>query len=77
MPEKAGNGLILLLLLAIGLLHCANASSETLSEELFIKPLPTGHVYSHFQFTIKWDVNPEETKRITKWILSFPLENNQ
>ena len=40
-----------------------NASSESFSEELLIKPLPTGHVYSFFQFTTKWDVDPEETKR--------------
>ena len=44
--------------------NLANGSnSESFSEELLIKPLPTGHVYSHFQFTTKWDVNPEETNR--------------
>jgi len=25
-------------------------------EELFIKPLPTGHIYTHFQFTTTWEV---------------------
>ena len=50
------------LLLLLGTLNIVKASSETFSEELFIKPLPTGHLYSYFQFTTKWDVNPEETK---------------
>lgn len=40
-----------------------NASSESFNEELLIKPLPTGHVYSFFQFITKWDVDPEETQR--------------
>lgn len=40
-----------------------DATSESFSEELLIKPLPTGHVYSFFQFTTKWDVDPSETKR--------------
>ena len=39
-----------------------NDSKDSFTEELFIKPLPTGHLYSYFQFTTKWDVNPEETK---------------
>ncbi|EFX82770.1 hypothetical protein DAPPUDRAFT_302380 [Daphnia pulex] len=39
-----------------------DAISESFSEELLIKPLPTGHVYSFFQFTTKWDVDPGETK---------------
>nr|CAH0109039.1 unnamed protein product [Daphnia galeata] len=39
-----------------------NASSESFNEELLIKPLPTGHVYSFFQFITKWDVDPEETQ---------------
>jgi phosphatidylinositol glycan class T len=48
-----------------GLIHLilTNASSESFSEELLIKPLPTGHVYSFFQFITKWDVDPEETQR--------------
>ena len=52
----------------IVLFKCADGSEETFSEELFIKPLPTGHVYSYFQFTTKWDVNPEETKRTSAGI---------
>lgn len=35
---------------------------DSFSEELFIKPLATGHLYSYFQFTTKWDINPEENK---------------
>lgn len=30
-------------------------------EELMLKPLPSGHVYAHFQFTTLW----ETTKDIT------------
>nr|SVE92314.1 EOG090X043F [Megafenestra aurita] len=42
------------------LVSIVDGAKETFSEELFIKPLPTGHLYSHFQFTTKWDVNPRE-----------------
>ena len=61
--QKMGLGFFSLLFL-IGFLNIVNAASETFSEELFIKPLPTGHLYSYFQFTTKWDVNPEEIKCI-------------
>jgi hypothetical protein len=33
------------------------ASKEEFHEELLIKPLPTGHVYTYFQFTTLWDVD--------------------
>lgn len=33
------------------------ASKDEYHEELLIKPLPTGHVYTYFQFTTLWDVD--------------------
>jgi len=53
------------IVLVICTITCRGAEydyKDSFSEELFIKPLPTGHLYSYFQFTTKWDVNPEETK---------------
>lgn len=40
------------------LLSCVHYGfcDDEFTEELFIKPLPTGHVYSYFQFTTTWDV---------------------
>ena len=35
---------------------CLGLSEDAFHEELFIKPLPTGHVYTHFQFTTTWEV---------------------
>lgn len=31
-----------------------NASSDKFNEELFIKSLHSGHVYTYFQFTTEW-----------------------
>lgn len=44
-------------------LKISTASTEKFSEELYIKPLPSGHVYSYFQFTTQWDVDPQVDKR--------------
>lgn len=30
--------------------------SDTFNEELVLKPLPNGYIFSHFQFTTTWDV---------------------
>ena len=30
---------------------------DTFREELFFKPLQSGHIYSHFQFTTIWNVS--------------------
>ena len=35
---------------------CLGLYEDAFHEELFIKPLPTGHIYTHFQFTTTWDV---------------------
>lgn len=39
---------------------------DTFTEELFIKPLYSEQLYAHFQFTTKWDTDPEtETCKCT------------
>lgn len=38
------------------------ATEDTFHEELIIRPLPTGHVYAHFQFTTVWRVDVEDPK---------------
>ncbi|XP_045618879.2 GPI transamidase component PIG-T [Procambarus clarkii] len=41
-------------------------SHNTFKEELVIRPLTSGHVYSHFQFTTAW-VTPEISRAITDY----------
>ncbi|XP_059149717.1 GPI transamidase component PIG-T-like [Physella acuta] len=41
------------------------------SEELFIKPLSKGYVYSHFQFTTKWNASIQDPKTFSHYHL-FP-----
>ncbi|KAG1670228.1 GPI transamidase component PIG-T [Nymphon striatum] len=50
---------------------CYSLTDDSFSEELFIKPLPTGHVYSYFQFTTKWDVDIRNNEAFTHFRL-FP-----
>lgn len=33
-------------------------------EELFLKPLPTGHINSFFQFSTEWTLNRRDSRRI-------------
>ena len=63
--EKMGGGTLLKVVLFCSYftgksINCS-VQKDTFTEELFIKPLPTGHLYSFFQFTTKWDVDPEQT----------------
>ena len=52
----------LLYIFANILLNCGSHQIDVYDEELFIKQLQTGHVYSLFQFTTTWDVNIFEQK---------------
>ncbi|XP_037283794.2 phosphatidylinositol glycan anchor biosynthesis class T [Rhipicephalus microplus] len=45
--------------------------SDIFTEELFIKPLSSGHVYSYFLFTTRWDF--DRTKETVKHFRLFPL----
>ena len=38
------------------------AAKDAFHEEMFIRPLKTGHVYAHFQFTTIWDVDIRDSK---------------
>ena len=38
------------------------AKKDVFHEELLLKPLPTGHVYAHFQFTTVWNVDIRDSK---------------
>lgn len=41
-----------------------NSHSDSFTEELFIKPLSSGHVYNYFLFTTRWKIgNEKETCR--------------
>ena len=38
------------------------AAKDVFHEELLLRPLKTGHVYAHFQFTTIWDVDMRDSK---------------
>ena len=38
------------------------AAKDVFHEELLLRPLKTGHVYAHFQFTTIWDVDIRDSK---------------
>ena len=38
------------------------AAKDVFHEELLLRPLKTGHVYTHFQFTTVWDVDIRDPK---------------
>ena len=38
------------------------AAKDVFHEQLFLRPLKTGHVYAHFQFTTVWDVDIRDSK---------------
>ncbi|XP_033101551.1 GPI transamidase component PIG-T-like [Anneissia japonica] len=44
---------------------------DVLNEELLIKPLPSGNVYAHFQFTTKWDIDILREEKLLHYNL-FP-----
>ncbi len=39
---------------------------DSFQEELFIKPLSSGHVYAHFQFTTTWNVSLKDESKLRK-----------
>ena len=41
-------------------IYVTDGQEDTFHEELFLKPLDTGHLYTHFQFTTEWGVEPSE-----------------
>lgn len=41
--------------------HDLNASPDKFNEELFIKALHSGHVYTYFQFTTEWLLQNNES----------------
>ena len=46
------------------LVHLAGAVGEdSFQEELYFKPLSSGHVYAHFQFTTTWNVSLKDESK--------------
>lgn len=41
---------------------CLSSYKDDYTEELFIKPHPTGHAFNHFQFTTGLDANPGDNE---------------
>ena len=57
MAAVLGSVLVGLLFISISL-----AAKDVFHEELLLRPLKTGHVYAHFQFTTIWDVDIRDSK---------------
>lgn len=47
-------------------------SDDDFTEELLLRPLESGHLYSYFQFTTKWNVDPT-SQSSCKWSQSTPV----
>lgn len=61
-----------LLVVIISLFGVLTSKPDKFTEELFIKPLYSDHLYVHFQFATKWDTNPEqETCKSSNFSKSF------
>ncbi|KAK3742758.1 hypothetical protein QZH41_018969, partial [Actinostola sp. cb2023] len=52
------------------------ASEDEFHEELLVKPLPTGQVYTYFQFTTIWDIDIKDRKAFSHFNL-FPKSFGQ
>lgn len=61
MPNSNKLTIITSLLIIIFTNSVTSNYDDSFNEELFIKPLPSGHVSAHFQFTTIWNI-PKETK---------------
>jgi len=46
---------VIILCLAIEAVYCL--SEDAFHEELYLKHLPSGHIYAHFQFTTTWNTS--------------------
>jgi len=52
---KMGLTNVLVLCLSIKIIHCS--PEDVFHEELYLKNLPSGHIYAHFQFTTTWNTS--------------------
>ncbi|XP_064640505.1 GPI transamidase component PIG-T-like [Lineus longissimus] len=64
-------GQIFLIFVSFTALSVVRSSDEQFHEELLIKPLPNGHIYTHFQFTTTWDIDIENESSFSHFRL-FP-----
>jgi len=49
---------VIILCFAIKIVYCS--SEDAFHEELYLKHLSSGHVYTHFQFTTTWNASLED-----------------
>lgn len=53
---------LLVSIVILTVLKTATSNSDSFSEELLLRPLYTDKVYSHFQFTTKWNTDSTDCK---------------
>lgn len=52
-----------LIVTLLAILRISVQFQDEFHEELFLKPLPTGHINSFFQFSTEWTLNRKESRR--------------
>jgi hypothetical protein len=57
--EMLAAGKIFLIFVTFTTFSHVRSNDEQFHEELLIKTLPNGHIYTHFQFTTTWDIDIE------------------
>ncbi|XP_077982557.1 GPI-anchor transamidase component PIGT-like [Glandiceps talaboti] len=67
---------IRVIFLTLLLIEVCNGSQDNFDEELYIKPLSSGHVYTHFQFTTTWDIDIHDQSSFAHYNL-FPKSLGQ
>lgn len=65
---------LLFLLILITQILNSSQNNDNFNEELFIKPLQSGHVNTYFQFTTKWDLEKSDS-RMFGYVLLFKSKN--
>ena len=61
-------------LLFSNVIDIAASNGDEFNEELLLKPLPTGHLYGHFQFTTIWNVTL--TDKLACELFTFPFNDS-
>lgn len=53
---------LLTALLAVG--PSLQQADDSFAEELFLKPLPSGHINSFFQFSTSWELGQNDSRKL-------------
>lgn len=51
---------MLVFVIVLSLVHVSQQNADIFNEELYIRPLKSGHVNTFFQFTSRWNIETED-----------------